>query len=164
MKIRAFWDIAPYSLEVLPPSSPPRWRQYTPLKRWSTPRLHSAISQKALTFKSSSSLRILTMFLLVKTDMLVHCVSHNPVCWYPCIVSSCMAMGLNPTLNILFASLWQLPSVHTNEVVKAILYSAGTRIISLRALYHCINRKLRSASALLKLLLSTRDKVYVWGI
>jgi hypothetical protein len=61
MKIRAFWDAAPCSLGVdryfkgkyclQHHSLPWQWRQYIPLKHWSTPmRLHDAASQKSLIF------------------------------------------------------------------------------------------------------------------
>jgi hypothetical protein len=46
MKMRAFSDIAPRS------DKPWWWRQYAPLKRQSTLRLHDAIYQKALIFVS----------------------------------------------------------------------------------------------------------------
>jgi hypothetical protein len=59
LKMRAFRGTAVYShcsrptfqRCLLPPSSGWwLWRQYAPLKRWSIPRLHGAISQKALIF------------------------------------------------------------------------------------------------------------------
>jgi hypothetical protein len=43
------------TMEETGTQTPPWWRQEAPLKRQSTPRLRSAISQKALIFTNSKS-------------------------------------------------------------------------------------------------------------
>jgi hypothetical protein len=54
MKFRVFRDVALCSFVGVDESSHWRLRQYVPLKRRSTPRLHGAISQKTLNFVSYS--------------------------------------------------------------------------------------------------------------